>query len=162
MRKKIGISILSGLFLSALFVGALGASAHAAVQGNERFPFTDVPFFIPCANGGAGDTVIVNGEEHFLMTFTINNNHVSGTVHFQPHAVGTDTEGHMYHAVGLGEFTFGASFVNGQATGTDVLNMYLVGTAGSPTFKIHDTFHFTINANGDLTASLDNGFATCG
>jgi hypothetical protein len=153
--------LLLCVFAASFAVG--GATAQAAVEDNESIPFNDFQVFIPCANGGAGDTVTLNGRLHILFTFTINKNHVSGVSHFQPqHLVGTDTEGNVYHGVGITADSFSGSLTNGQFTDTSVNNFYIVGTGGAPTYKVHETTHFTINANGDVTAFVDNLRITCG
>jgi hypothetical protein len=148
---------------TALAVLAVAAPAGASVEVNESLPFNDFVVSIPCANGGAGDTVTLNGRLHLLLTFTINKNHVSGTDHFQPQDLhGTDTEGHAYRGVGVTRDSFAGSFpVNGQFTETDVNNFYIVGTAGAPSYKVHETFHFTLNAQGTITAFQDNLRITC-
>jgi hypothetical protein len=161
MHRKLVILVGSALFASTALVGLLATAANAAVQDNERIPFNQ-QVAIPCANGGTGDIVTLSGSLHLLATFTLNENHISGVVHFQPQGVvGTDTEGHVYHAVGKTQDTFSAT-ITGVFVETFVNNFYLVGTAGAPTLKVHDTIHTTINANGIVTASVDNSFITCG
>jgi hypothetical protein len=143
-------------------LAAAAAPAGAAVEVNESVPFNDFEVFIPCANGGAGDTVTLNGRLHVLITFTINRNHLSGTDHFQPQDLrGTDTEGHAYHGVGITRDAFSASLVNGQFNTTFVNNFYIVGTAGAPSYRAHETFHITVTAKGKLTAFQDHIRVTC-
>jgi len=156
MRRLI---MLAAVGLAAL---AVAAPAGGAVEDNESIPFNDFEVFIPCANGGAGDTVTLNGRLHIVVTFTINKNHVSGTDHFQPQGLhGTDTEGHAYNGVGITRDSFAGSLVNGQFTETSVNNFYIVGTGGAPSYKAHETFHFTINAKGNVTAFQDHLRITC-
>jgi hypothetical protein len=151
---------------TAVMLGVLAATAApagAAVIDNESVPFNDFEVFIPCANGGAGDVVTLNGRLHILITFTVNRNRISGSDHFQPQGLrGTDTEGNVYHGVGLTQDHFQGSLVNGQFTDTFVNNFYIVGTAGAPSYRVHETAHITFNANGDVTASVDHLRVTCG
>ena len=74
------------IVLAVVAVAALAAAGptNAAIEENDVIPFNDFQVSVPCANGGAGDTVTLNGQLHVLITFTINRNHVSGTSHFQP------------------------------------------------------------------------------
>lgn len=145
-----------------LAVLAAAAPAGGAVEDNESIPLNDFEVFIPCANGGAGDTVTLNGRLHVLFSFTINASHVSGTNHFQPQGLhGTDTEGHAYRAVGITRGHFSANFVNGQYTETDVNNFYIIGTGTAPSYRVHETFHFTINAKGKVTVFQDHLRITC-
>jgi opacity protein-like surface antigen len=153
-----------------LLVAAVAASfciaagtAQAAVVDNESIDFTGFQVDIPCANGGAGDTVIFTGRLHVLITFTENGSHISGVSHFQPQDLsGTDSDGNVYHGVGITTDSFAGSLTNGQFVDTFVNNFYLVGTAGAPTYLVHETFHITFNANGDVTASVDHMRITCG
>ena len=157
MRRLVMLATL-GLAVLA----AAAAPAGAAVEDNESIPFNDFEVFIPCANGGAGDTVTLDGRLHILITFTINNNRFSGTDHFQPQNLrGTDTEGHVYHGVGITRDSFAGSLVNGQFTTTSVNNFYIVGTAGAPSYRVHETFHLTFNAKGNVTAFQDHLRITC-
>ena len=76
-----------------------GAAAAGVTQNdvNQTQPF-DV--FVPCANGGAGEDVSGTVDLHTLVTFTINDNNVSGKFHFQPQGsnlVGSVT-GDVYQA----------------------------------------------------------------
>ena len=141
---------------------AAAGPTNAAIEENDVIPFNDFQVSVPCANGGAGDTVTLNGQLHVLITFTINRNHVSGTSHFQPvNLHGTDTEGHAYKGVGLTRSGFSASLVNGRYAETDVNNFYIIGTGGAPSYKVHETFHFTVNAHGRVTVTQDNLRITC-
>jgi hypothetical protein len=44
---------------------------------------------------------------------------------------------------------------------TFVNNFYMIGQGPGNNFKVHETFHFTINANGVVTAVVDNFRVTC-
>ena len=74
------------IVLAVVAVAALAAAqpANAAIEENDVIPLNDFQVSVPCANGGAGDTVTLNGQLHVLIMFTINGNHVSGTSQFQP------------------------------------------------------------------------------
>lgn len=70
--------------------------------------------FIPCANAGAGENVLLSGNLHALNTFTINGNSVRSSYHIQPQGIsGTGMiTGDKYQATRgfLGQFK--GSFVN--------------------------------------------------
>lgn len=51
--------------------------------------------------------------------------------------------------------------MNGQFTTTSVNNFYIVGTAGAPSYRVHETFHLTFNAKGNVTAFQDHLRITC-
>jgi len=67
--------------------------------------------------------------------------------------------GDKYQATGITEdkITLGPLPV----TSTFVNNFYMIGQGPRNNFKVHETFHFTINANGETTAFVDNFRVTC-
>jgi hypothetical protein len=146
----------------ALAIMVLIAPAHAAVQVNDR---TDIGLtvFIPCAANGAGEVVDLAGPLHTLISFTINGNNVSGYYHFQPQGiVGVgETTGAKYQATGITQESFKSSFQNGQANDTFVNNFKIIGQGPGNNFLVHETLHFTINADGSVSVVHDNFSAVC-
>ena len=136
--------------------------ANAAVQENDTTEI-NLTVFIPCAAGGTGETVDLTGTLHTLITFTIDGNTVSGFFHFQPQGIsGTgETTGAKYQATGVTQESFKNSLQNGQANETFVNNFRLIGQGPGNNFLVHETLHFTINADGAVTVSHDNFSADC-
>ena len=136
--------------------------ANAAVQENDTTEI-NLTIFIPCAAGGAGETVDLTGPLHTLITFTVNGNNVSGFFHFQPQGIsGTgETSGAKYQATGVTQESFKNSLQNGQANETFVNNFRIIGQGPGNNFLVHETLHFTINADGAVTVSHDNFSADC-
>ena len=136
--------------------------ANAAVQENDT-TVINLTVFIPCADGGAGETVDLTGPLHTLITFTISGNNVSGFFHFQPQGIsGTgETTGAQYQATGVTQESFKNSLQNGQVNETFVNNFRIIGQGPGNNFLVHETLHFTINANGAVTVSHDNFSADC-
>jgi len=136
--------------------------ANAAVEENDR---TDISLtvFIPCAAGGAGEVVDLTGPLHTLISFSINGNNVSGFFHFQPQGIsGTgETTGAKYQATGVTQESFKNSLQNGQANETFVNNFRITGQGPGNNFLMHETLHFTINADGAVTVSHDNFSIDC-
>src|SRR5260370_17356000 len=126
--------------------------ANAVVQVNDR---TDINLtvFVPCAEGGAGEIVDLNGPLHTLISFTINGNNVSGFFHFQPQGItGTgETTGAKYQATGVTQESFKNSLQNGQANGTFINNFRIIGQGPPNNFLLHEPLPFTINPSGTLT-----------
>jgi len=145
-----------GLILSAI------VSAHAAVEVNDR---TDVSLevFVACAADGAGEIVDLTGPLHTIITFTINDNNVSGFFRFQPQGIsGTgETTGEKYRGTGVTQESFKTSLQNGQANLTFVNNFRIIGPGPGNNFLVHETSHFTIDANGTVTVSHDNFSVDC-
>ena len=131
-------------------------------QTNTVIPI-DLFVFVPCANGGAVEVIGVSGPLHFLFQVTISNTgNVLVDAHFQPQGVsGTGfMTGDKYQATGITRSTdtFSTPF---PITSTFVNNFYMIGQGPDNNFKVHETLHYTINANGEVTSFVDNFSVTC-
>jgi hypothetical protein len=140
------------------------APSFAAVTFTESISFpVDIAVFIECADGGAGEGVIVSGNLHSMFHSTSNANRFTTVIHNQPQGVsGTGlTTGDKYQGTGATLETITGSLVNGQFSNTFVNNFRMIGQGPDNNFTVHQTFHVTFNANGELTASVDNFTADC-
>jgi hypothetical protein len=158
MKSKYGISAL----LATAIVVAFAVVAHAAVQVNTSANIT-FSTFVPCAAGGAGEMIDMSGPLHTLLTLTINGNHVSGYGMSQPQGISGfgETTGVKYQATGETGTSFGGSLQNGQFTQTFVNNFRMIGQGPNNNLLVHETSHFTINADGTVTSFVDNVSVTC-
>jgi hypothetical protein len=149
--------------LCAVAAAVVGVTAvQAAVTTNDK-QTTAFSVFVPCANGGAGESVDGTIELHTLITSTINGNNVSGKIHFQPQSgdlVGSVT-GDKYQPTGVTQDHFKGSLQNGQYTETFVNNFRIIGPGPGNNFLVHEIFHITINANGDVTVDHDRVSVDC-
>jgi hypothetical protein len=137
---------------------SVAAVAYAEVVQNVQMPFV-ATFFIPCAN----DTVDFSGDLHVVISFTINGNEVSGRTQYQPQGIkgiGRAT-GTRYNAVGVTQDMLHGSLQNGQFNETLVNNFRLIGQGPGNNLVVHQNLHVTINANGDVTATVDNTRVDC-
>ncbi len=118
---------------------------------------------MPCANGGAGEIVALSGKLHDLFHIMTNGNRFKVKVHTQPQGIrGVGlTSGDRYRGTGVTQETFGGSLVNGQASSTFVNNFRIVGQGPGNNFMIHEVVHVTLNARGELTATVDRLSTTC-
>jgi hypothetical protein len=137
--------------------------AQAKVVENDTILVPGFSVFIPCANGGVGEVVSGDLQLHVLVTSTVNGNNVSGKEHFQPQggALVGQTTGDTYHATGVTQDSFQGSLQNGQSTFTFVNNFRIIGPGPGNNFLAHETFHITVNANGDTTVTHDNLSVDC-
>jgi hypothetical protein len=71
------------------------------------------------------------------------------------------TTGDSYRGTGVTQDTFGGSLVNGQASSTFVNNFRFVGQGAGNNFMIHEVVHVTIDAGGEITATVDQLSVTC-
>ena len=147
----------------ALSIGlAAVPEARAEVQENASIP-VEIVLEIPCANGGAGESVTLTGDLHILTSYAINGNVVRGRFHFQPQGIsgyGSITGDH-YQATGVTQGEFKASLQNGQVVISFVNNFRIIGEGRGNNFLVHENLHLTINANGDLTTVVDDVGADC-
>jgi len=127
---------------------------------NQQIPLAGFQVDVPCT----GDTItFTQGTLHDMFFVTINGSHFSVTSHDQPHNLkGTDTSGRQYEGVGITREHDSGSFVNGQAVSTFVNNFNMVGKAGAPSYRTHETFHITISPSGAVKAFHDSLRITCG
>ena len=148
--------------LVVLTLAVLTVPANAAVQVNDT---TDISLqvFVPCALGGTGEVVDLAGPLHTVIIFTINGNNVSGGFHFQPQGItGTgETSGDKYQATGVTQQSFSQSLQNGQTSLTFVNNFRIIGQGPGNNYLVHETFHFTVNADGTTTVTHDNFSVDC-
>ncbi len=152
--------ILTLCAIAAAVVGVTAAQAGVTTNETQTIPFS---VLVPCANGGAGETISGDLQLHILFTSTVNGNNVSGKFHFQPQGgslVG-ETTGDTYRATGVTQGTFKGSLQNGQYTETFVNNFRMIGPGPGNNALVHENFHITINANGDTTVTHDNFSIDC-
>ncbi len=146
--------------ISALVVGV--SAAQAAVDTNEVVT-ESFSQLVPCANGGIGETISGDVQLHVLITSTVNRNRASGKFHFQPQGstlVG-ETTGDVYRATGVTQGSFSGSLANGQYSETFVNNFRMIGPGPGNNYLVHETFHITINANGDVTVERERISVEC-
>jgi len=154
------MAALIALSMLAL-AGASPANAGATViVDNQSIPI-ELFAFVPCAAGGAGELVQLQGPIHILFQLVMDGNGgVHGTSHFQPQGIaGTGlTTGDAYHATGETVDRFNSKV---GLTYTFVNNFKIIGQGPGNNFLIHENFHITVDKNGEVTASVDNFSVKC-
>jgi hypothetical protein len=138
------------------------AGAAAAITTNDFVPFALVTF-VPCANGGAGESVSISGTLHIEQHITINDNRVTIKSHFQPQGAGGVglTTGDVYNATGVTQEVDTLPLTNGAAEFTFINNFRIIGQGPGNNLLVHQTIHTTINANGDVTSTVVNDSVDC-
>lgn len=138
--------------------GPLADAAFTLTQVNELpvYPFNSVP----CANGGAGEDVLLSGTIHQVFHITSNANGFHLTTHQNPGDVtGTgQTTGDTYH--GAGSSTYHLNVEAGQ-TVNSTNNFQLIGEGSASNLTLHVETHLTINANGEVTVSRSDSRIEC-
>jgi len=154
MRRLIALMALTSL---ATFW--IPGTALAAVEENFSFPVEGMVFENIC-----GETLThTAGELHVLITYTENNNRVSGMIHFQPQgAKMVDEEGRTYSGTGVEMFRFNEPRnENGAVNFTHVSSFKLIGHGDAPNLLEQIVSHVTINANGEVTAEFEFSSNQC-
>lgn len=159
-RKALGLTIAT--LLLAFSVPIIAPAQADSETTNDFIPIAQVSF-VPCANGGAGELVSVSGILHVLSHATINDNRVNLKQQFQPQgatAIGLST-GDVYRAVGGTRFHDTFPLTNGATTFTFVNNFRMIGPGTDNNLQVHQNIHTTINANGDVTSTVNNTSIDC-
>jgi hypothetical protein len=143
--------------LIASFIMALVATLSAEVTTNTVVPFNSI-ITNPCL----GEQVQLTGDLHVVLGMEDTGNGMLMTAHFQPQGItGLGlTTGATYHATGVTRSTV---FVTGTPPFdfTSVNNYRIIGTGDAANFMVHSNIHMTVDANGDVTAEVDNTQITC-
>jgi hypothetical protein len=160
--RMIGLAgIVAGVL--AVIGQAPAAAAGATVVRTELSAAATVP----CALDGSGEEVVVEGT---VLTVLHQTTDASGGAHFLLRAsydslVGTgQTSGTVYHAVA----TEGSSshdfdpFVGPPYSLTDTRHVRFVGRGPGNDFSVTTVTHFTVNAEGETTAEVQNIRIDCG
>ncbi len=158
MKIRAVCRLLTLILSVALVAVSLSLPVRAEVVTN-----TSVPFSTTVYNSCTGEPVHLTGELHVLVHITEDGNggfHFYS--HFQPMGVSGQglASGRNYQAVGetirmsndSSESQFEGSFVN---------NFKIVGQGPGGNFMVHTNTHFTVNANGDVTADIVNSSVEC-
>jgi hypothetical protein len=138
--------------------------SFAAVASTTSMSFpVDLVVFVDCADGGSGESVALSGNLHSVVHTTVNPNGFTSFWHNQPQGISGVglTTGDKYQGTGVTRNRFGGSFVNGQYSDTYVNNYRIFGQGPGNNFTLHETYHVTVNANGDVTADVENVTADC-
>jgi len=151
------------LAMTILICLAGGTFAQAlAITTNDFVPFAQIAF-VPCANGGAGEDVLVSGILHIQQHITINGGRANIKTLAQPQgATGVGlTTGDTYRAVGNTQEIDTIALPNGANEFSFINNFRIIGPGPDNNLQVHQTIHVTIDANGTVTTVVDNTSVEC-
>jgi hypothetical protein len=170
MRRSamVGAVLMAGTVLGMLTLAALAVPSAAAADGATvtRSPIS-ASAFVPCALGGAGEQVLVQGTVH---TVLVANTDAAGGTHFvlrsnyDSLAGSGQTSGTLYHAVaaeGSSSHNF-EPFVGPPYNFTFTEHVRFVGAGPGNDFTVTVNNHVTVNANDGLTANRSVLSVSCG
>lgn len=161
-RFKRLLATVIPVVLAAMLALAAATAARAAVIVNEHDELinTDVS---PC--GANPEVIDFQGKVHHVFRVTETSSgalHVADEVNLQAQGVG-ETTGAKY--VARDQFTTGFNTMPGAAATQQYVETFRVIRQGSSVpdddLLLTSVFHVTINANGDVTASVDKFEGGC-
>ncbi|UCD73197.1 MAG: hypothetical protein JSW01_00720 [Candidatus Bathyarchaeota archaeon] len=157
MRSRRVLPILTVLMV---FSSVLIVPASARVTTNERIYWARRQW-IPCAMDGAGESVYLSGYLHIVFSTTLDGKGGFHTrIHHNPQGITGigELSGDKYQAVGETR-----TVTNGKIgeTYTFVNNYKIIGQGRGNNLLIHDTIHYTVNVNGEVTSDLANTSVEC-
>lgn len=160
--KRKTITVTLAITLLVLSLAGAAFSQALAITVNQFVPFAQV-VFVPCANGGAGENVLIQGTLHIQQHITINDNRLNFKIHAQPQGVdgvGLVT-GDSYQATGVTQEQDSIPLINGAFEFTFVNNFRLIGQGPDNNLQVHQNVHVTIDANGFITTVVNNTSVDC-
>jgi hypothetical protein len=158
-RKILHLTFAAMLTFS---VPSAAFSQASTTTTNTFVPFSQVDFVF-CANGGAGEGLIVSGVFHIQTHTTINPNRSMFKTLIQRQeatGIGLDT-GDVYRSVGVTQFVDTIPILNGAQTFTVINKLRLIGPGPGNNVQLSQQFQITINANGEVTADVDHSSLIC-
>ncbi len=140
----------------------LALPARAEVIVNELVPFEAIGVVDCDQDGTPEDIVVISGDLHILVSATANGSVTTARELFVPrNLTGTGTiTGATYRGVGNTQDTT-IQVTDGPTVFTFVNNFYIIGQDDGYRFLVHQTFHFTLDADGNVVVVHDNLFITC-
>jgi hypothetical protein len=147
------------LFLVLMATGSLTLAAQAGAAANivttqvrSQIPPGEL-IFTSCANGGAGEAIAISGTLHEVFHTTVDN---VGGFHLSEQSNPQGVSG-VGQVTGTKYQVTGGSPVEENLKAsvevTSVTNFRIIGQGPDNNFVFHGVDHFTVNANGTVTAS---------
>lgn len=127
---------------------------------NVSFPM-DWTVFVPCANGGAGELVVLSGRLHEKLHVTVNDTgHWTVKFFDQPQGVSGvgAVSGRHYQGTGVSQ-----DIRTGRVETVDTrVNIFrMVGQGPGNNFSVHENVRMTVHGDGEVTLTRDHVRTTC-
>ena len=152
MKMMKRIMLLTSFAMAALLLTAANANAGA---GQINFPINGATIN-PCN----GETLTFTGSFHGVFNVTVDD--AGLVVHLvmndNIHVSGTGDQGSSYVGGATDQLTFNGRVGVEQ---TSVSSFTMISKGSAPNFYMHVLVHFTLNADGTLTANIFSVTASC-
>ena len=142
--------------------GATQTNAASVFTSSDKFQVS-ILTFVPCANNGNGENVLLEGTLHETYHLTMNGDKFHLKIIDNPQGItGTgEVTGEKYQATGETQEEFNENFTNGHFTDSYVNNFKIIGGGTGNNYLVHENYHMTVNANGTVTTTLDHLTIDC-
>jgi hypothetical protein len=147
------------ILLAVVASGLLAVTSASASAVTEKIPF-DV---VLAPEEACGEAIHLSGTLLAQFSFTeTSGGNVEMGFHFNPQGItGVGlTSGATYHATGV---TRGTTTIRakGGISDTFVNSFKIIGEGSAPNFLQTDVIHLTVNAKGEVTASVEQSIIRC-
>jgi hypothetical protein len=142
-------------FLAAGLLALGGTSALAAPATTSTASY-DIPMSGTVVNPCNGESVAWSGTAHFVIHQTVTSdghNTLTGEVNFQG-VEGQGSLGNVYRDVNTSAFAFNRSGDGAPDESTVTAAFLFVSEGSAPNFEAYTTYHVTVDANGQPTATV--------
>jgi hypothetical protein len=156
---KYGKVIQDSLAVVLALLLAFTIPAQAAVVTNTSIPIS-LPVYIPCVP----ESVTLTGNLHVLTSVTVDGNsglHVDILANPQGISGTGSVTGDKYQGTGETRTGFNVGPAGFPFETTFVNNFKIIGQGTGNNYIVHDTIHLTIDANGNVTATVTNTSVDC-
>lgn len=153
------------LTVALAMMATMPAGVSAAVQEQIVIPLEGVGFPHPTDTSCWGeDLVHTAGELRITVTYTENDNRISGHTHFNPTGaklVGVDS-GREFVGTGSTIVRFNEAVDGDGSTRTSLVSSFkIIGKGQTPSYRVQMVTHLTIDADGEPTAEVGLTSVTC-
>lgn len=161
MNKRITQLTILFALLTAIIIPTTARAQATTSTTSFTLPLNQI-VFVPCANGGVGESVQLSGYRHIVIHRTENGDHVIRKSYVLAKASGTGlTTGDTYHTASMNHhlLTFQSDAEPFIATHIDTL--MFIGQGPGNNFIVHLNDHLTFNGNGELITQNFNFHTDC-
>lgn len=151
------------LTCAGVLFAAIAVPAHAEVVINNTYDYSFLTF-VPCANGGSGELVWLEGPRHEQFRLNINGAHLRSGMHVDMHGVtGVGlTTGDVYRATGGVNAQVMGDLQDGHDYNTTIVgNFSVIGPASGNNFLVRETYHLRITPDGTVTSTSHHDLERC-
>ncbi len=154
MRTQENLLVL--LVIVRALMGLSNLSYAQSQSFSETIPFSE---WVPCANNGEGE--MVSGSITLHAVLHLDKKDFFTKLHFQPQSTDLvgETTGKRYTVNGADNFMRNSYYTLGAVVYTSISRFHIVGDGIQ--FMKKETYHFTVNDNGELSSSVESEGVTC-